>query len=141
MASEHPTRGNLRRADRWLASGLLLYGAVGVAVQLRLLGVLAAGVAAWGGGLDFHSGPLAIPGLGALEAHFQGLPALPWAAWLLGLIGLAGGAMPPGASPRQGRDWRRVALVVLPLAVVGVVAAWARLNQLVPPAYGISHYP
>src|SRR6476646_4421530 len=81
-----------RTLGRWLAGGLLLYGAVGVAVQLRVVGVLAAGLQALGGGLSTNDGPAAVLGLDLLAAHYNALPPLPWLAWLAGLFLLRMGA-------------------------------------------------
>src|SRR5689334_1913847 len=86
MRQEGPGGGGRRGLGRWIAGGLLLYGAVGVAVQLRLVGGLLAGIAALAGRLDFRAAPPAVPGLDWLAGHYDALPALPWLAWLAGLL-------------------------------------------------------
>ncbi len=140
---------------RWIASGLLLYGAVGIAVQLRLVGGLLAGLLALGGTLDFHAAPVMVPGLDLLAAHYDAAPALPWLAWLAGLILWRRGAAPsqvpdpappapdpaPIAPPRRSRDMSRLLWIVGPLVSLLLLGGWARLNQLVPADTGISDLP
>ena len=146
MQQEGPRGNGARRWGRWVAGGLLLYGAVGVAVQLRLVGGLLAGAAALAGGLDFHSAPFAVPGLDALAGHFDALPALPWLAWPAGLLLWGRGTRPAaGATPAPvpPRRWeaRRMLLFAGPLLVLLLLGGWARLNQLLPPDTGISDRP
>ena len=71
-------------ARRYLSVALILYGAVGVAVQLRLLPLLVGGLGAWFGLPSPSSAAPRWEILGALQTHFDSLPWLPWAAWLVG---------------------------------------------------------
>ena len=146
MRQEGPGGDGRRGLGRWIAGGLLLYGAVGVAVQLRLVGGLLAGLAALAGGLDFRAGPPAVPGLDWLAGHYDALPALPWLAWLAGLLLWSRGAPAPdagGAGPALARrgDLGRIVLIAGPLLLLLLLGGWARLNQLLPPDTGISHWP
>jgi hypothetical protein len=145
MQQEGSPQGRQRALDRWIAGGLLLYGAVGVAVQLRLAGGLLAGLEALTGTIDFHAAPPAVPGLDLLAGHYDALPALPWLAWLAGLLlwhrGAPVASLPALAAAAHRPDLRRAVLFAGPLLVLLLLGGWARLNQLVPPASGISDYP
>src|SRR3954453_8940831 len=77
--------GGAERSVRWPAVGLLIYGAVGVALNLRLPALLDAALAGLTGPLDFRLAPADPPGLAPLTAHYADHPWLPWAAWLAGL--------------------------------------------------------
>src|SRR5438874_8291687 len=63
----------------------MAYGARGVAVHLRLPALLGAGLAAWLGLPDPSAAPPGWGLLGPLQAHYDAVPWLPWAAWLLGV--------------------------------------------------------
>ena len=88
---------------------LFAYGAVGVALQMRLPALILAAGRALAGGSPFYSTPPHAPGTAALVAHFAGQPWAPWAAWLfgLGLLTLAARATPappprPAGAPGPG---------------------------------------
>src|SRR5438874_9121174 len=63
----------------------MAYGARGVAVHLRLPALLGAGLAAWLGLPDPSAAPPGWGLLGSLQAHYDAVPWLPWAAWLVGV--------------------------------------------------------
>ena len=60
-------------ARRYLSVALILYGAVGVAVHLRLLPLLVGGLGAWLGLPSPSSAPPRLDLLGPLQAHFEQL--------------------------------------------------------------------
>src|SRR4051812_14652409 len=76
--------------QRQTAVALIAYGALGVAINLRLLPLAAGGITSWLGLPAAVSAPTRWGMLSFVEAHFDGLPWLPWAAWLVGLALLAG---------------------------------------------------
>src|SRR6476661_234987 len=81
--------GAANRAARWLAYGLLIYGALGVAFHLRWPAVLSAAAGSLTGALTFRDTPPELPGMDLLVAHYAARPWLPWACWLAGLALLA----------------------------------------------------
>ncbi len=151
MQQQDRDRRGAPTLGRWIASGLLVYGAVGIAVQLRLVGGLLAGLTALGGSLDFHAAPVAVPGLDGLAAHYDAAPALPWLAWLAGLLlwrrstspplSPDPAPAPPAAKSRRPWDMSRILLIVGPLVILLLLGGWARVNQLVPADTGISDRP
>jgi hypothetical protein len=81
-----------------------------------------------------------------LAGHFDALPALPWLAWLAGLLLWSRGTRPaavvdPAPVPPRRGEAQRVLLFAGLLLVLLLLGGWARLNQLLPPDTGISHYP
>jgi len=158
--------GGFRRFVPYVAAVLIVYGAVGVAVNLRLVALFIEGLTGWLGPQaqwSAFAAPLQVSLLGPLEAHFDARPWLPWAAWLVGtaLLPLIP-ARSPAARPvvygqaqteapavitdstRRSRlssalssRWL-VGLVLLALLVIGGVA---RMVELWPQSYGITRYP
>ncbi|HUP27614.1 MAG TPA: phospholipid carrier-dependent glycosyltransferase [Chloroflexia bacterium] len=123
---------------------LLGYGALGIVVQLRLISLVAEGFGGWGGLPLASSAPTVPSWLLPLQAHFDGLPWLPWAAWLLGVGLLVPGKRRTGATAGEalehkssGRSWQ-IALVLLLLMIVG---GYVRMVELWPQSYGISQRP
>ncbi|HMA33913.1 MAG TPA: hypothetical protein VKY74_05470 [Chloroflexia bacterium] len=144
-----------RRLARGAAVGLLVYGAAGVALQLRLLDLLSTSILSLGGAATFHQTPEALPFLAPLFAHYAAQPWLPWASWLAGLALLAGSrpalpppavpgasAAPPAVAPALGRRGRGAAWLLAGL-LLGLLAlgAYARLNLLLPQARGLTQAP
>lgn len=134
-------------ALRYLSIALIAYGALGVAIHLRLLPLAAAGFMAWLG-LPAASDMPALWGvLGLLQAHYDALPWLPWAAWLVGVGLLAFRSSPapfaewddPPPTPPDPLRLRRLALAVL--AVLLLIGGYARMAELWPQAYGLSQFP
>src|SRR5437879_2710199 len=76
--------GGRSEVSRYIAIALIAYGALGVAIQLRLLPLAVAGLTAWLGLPAATDMPTRWGVLDLLQAHYDGLPWLPWAAWLLG---------------------------------------------------------
>ncbi|HET6261836.1 MAG TPA: hypothetical protein VFG99_06310, partial [Chloroflexia bacterium] len=91
MQPDSRTRGPATRRSLllYLAGALIIYGALGVAVHLRLLPLVVQGLVSWLGPPPASSPPLSIPPLSLLQAHYDALPWLPWAAWLAG-VGILG---------------------------------------------------
>jgi hypothetical protein len=152
--------------SRWIgvgraaAAALLLYGAGGVAGQLRLPALLGAALGLLAGHPAGETPPDP-PGLGALTAFTTAQPWLPWAAWLLGLALLGfvarfgsrldSAAFPPhpnphpagareSATPRRSA-WLMRALIGGVLLVVLALGAYTRLNLLLPQARGLTQFP
>ncbi|MBF6612985.1 MAG: hypothetical protein IVW55_07630 [Chloroflexi bacterium] len=131
------------RLLRYLSLALLVYGAVGVAVQLRLLPFIAQGISGWNGLPDPSTPPIRPGWLDLLQAHYDALPWLPTAAWLVGLglpVGLRRKSQPrataendQSAGEPQAR-WLIVALLILLLLLAGYV----RMVQLWPQSNGLS---
>jgi 4-amino-4-deoxy-L-arabinose transferase-like glycosyltransferase len=139
---------------RYATAALIIYGAVGVAVHLRLVSLLIEGVRGW---LDLQSPssvPLELPWLDFLHAHYDSRPWLPWAAWLVALgllswvaksdsqeiIAPAGEEENIGTNPswlKANMHW--VTLGIL-LALI-LLGGYARMNQIWPQSAGISQNP
>jgi hypothetical protein len=145
--------GAADRAARWVAVGLLIYGALGVAFHLRWPAMLSAAAGSLTGALTFHDTPPELPGMDLLVAHYADRPWVPWACWLAGLALLAwrgisappapaAGATtsPPAPRPRRRAD-RRLILPALALLIVLALGAYARLDLLVPQARGLIERP
>src|SRR5688500_10942415 len=135
-------RGGSSAAVLLIPAALMLYGAMGVIVQLRLFPLLEEGLTGW---LESRS-PSSVPTSGwfqPLQAHFDGLPWLPWAAWLAGVAVLAlRGHVRASARPQQGAPNPRLRIIV-PIALLLLVAlgGYARMVELWPQSYGISQRP
>lgn len=133
-------------------SGILIaYGALGVAVNLRLLDLLVEGVVGWIGGRVGWDVPFHASFLSPLEAHYDGRPWLAWAAWLVGVALLSarflgrradhvvvGRAASEVASAKP--VWARWLPVVVLLALL-VVGGVGRMVELWPQDYGLSRAP
>ncbi|MFL5733993.1 MAG: glycosyltransferase family 39 protein [Chloroflexia bacterium] len=134
-----------------MGAALVVYGVVGVAVLLRLLPLFVGGLASWLG----LPGPLAAPaGLGLLaplQAHYDGVPWLPWAAWLVG-VGLLFVSRQPSVGSRQqgtgseqyGRGMPRPygwLLSAFALIVLLLVGCYARMVEIWPQGVGLSQFP
>jgi hypothetical protein len=166
MQSSRSGVGGIRRFLPYLAAILIVYGAVGVAVNLRLVSLLVEGLTGWFGPQAQWSAfvaPLQVSIMGPLEAHFDARPWLPWAAWLVGtaLFPLfpgrstalqsavdhegaeegTGEAQSPAARTRLtsilSSRWTMV-VVLLVLLVIGGVG---RMVELWPQSYGLTRYP
>src|SRR5262245_13793730 len=84
MQSDESGQKRNPNVRRYIAAFLMLYGAVGVAVSLRLLTLIVGSLRAWFGLPAPADAPAGWGLLGPLQAHFDSLPWLPWAAWLVG---------------------------------------------------------
>ena len=145
--------GAANRAARWLAYGLLIYGALGVAFHLRWPALLSAAAGSLSGALSFRDTPPELPGMDLLVAHYAARPWLPWACWLAGLALLAWrsarptrtqAAPVPAAVLASRPPWRvdRRLIVAAPaLLIVLAVGAYARLDLLLPQARGLIERP
>ncbi len=160
-AAGHDTSGlRTNRVARIGALALLVYGAAGIALNLRLPALLAVALPAALGTASFRDSPVEVPGLDPLVAHYAARPWLPWAAWLAGLallvwVARRGAPRPapevrtadaaPATLPAPAElPRRRFLLPLLGLAVLAAllaVGAYARLNLLVPQARGLTQYP
>lgn len=126
---------------KYVSAALLLYGAVGVAIQVRLLPLLIEGLLAW-----FRPGEesLTSPWLGLLQGHYDAIPWLPWAAWLAGVGLLAYRRSPldelahaPRATSKPSPRWVAPAAVLALLLLGGYI----RMSLLWPQTVGISQLP
>ena len=129
----------------YLAPVLIAYGALGVAINLRLLPLLAAGLSSWLGLPSWNTAPGQWPWLDPLQAHFDALPWLPWFAWLVG-VGLLvrplfsrpkPDALTVTTSSSVRTRWLVLGLLILLLLAGG----YGRMNVLWPQSYGISQLP
>jgi hypothetical protein len=131
---------------------LIIYGAVGVAVNLRLLPLLIEGVGAWFGGHVAWDAPQQFGWLGPLQAHYDARPWLAWAAWLVGVALLpfafprspqassaATSTLPVAEPTTARRNARWIALGVLALLIV--VGGVDRMVELWPQSYGLTREP
>jgi len=131
---------------------LIIYGAVGVAVNLRLLPLLFEGVGAWFGGHVAWDAPQQFGWLSAVQSHYDARPWLPWAAWLVGVALLpfafshsqrdpsaAQNAVALSTSSPQRKNARWIALGVLALLIV--VGGVDRMVELWPQSYGLTREP
>ncbi len=138
---------------RAIGSGVLLgYGAVGVAVQLRLVPLLIAGLSGPADLLSAFRAPPSPAWLAPFQAHFDGLPWLAWGAWLVGLgLAMWGHSHPPAtpdgsgvpATRQHGRGptWAGTATALLMIAILLAVGGYGRMSQLWPQDYGLSRAP
>ncbi len=140
----------IRDPLRYLAVALVVYGAVGVAVHLRLLPLLTASASSWVGLPAPFSVPARWSMLAPIEAHYDGLPWLPWAAWLAGaalltLRPLALGQAPLTKAVDSGvlspRGRLQAALPLILLLALLLLGAYARMVELLPQSRGISQFP
>src|SRR6478736_756840 len=84
MQSEQAPRTRGMQARTFAAAVLMLYGALGVAVHMRLFALLLGGLASWLGGAAASDAVGTIDPLAFLRPHYDAMPWLPWAAWLVG---------------------------------------------------------
>ncbi|HEX9989773.1 MAG TPA: hypothetical protein VGE45_15020 [Chloroflexia bacterium] len=152
MQPDSRTRGLATRQPLllYLAAALIVYGALGVAVHLRLLPLVVQGLASWLGPPPASSPPPSIPPLSLLQGHYDALPWLPWAAWLagagiLGVVvrrssGAPSEAEPDATQPNTFGPHRRWLLLGL-LLVLLLIGGYARMSQLWPQGYGLSQLP
>jgi hypothetical protein len=138
------------RVIPYLSGILIVYGALGVAINLRLLSLILEGLSGWFGARVAWDAPLRIALLGPLEAHYDARPWLAWAAWLLGVALLsvrrvstrstseeqATLSTSDNRSMRLAR-WLPFAVLAL-LVLAGVVG---RMLELWPQSYGLSRFP
>ncbi|MGI8587599.1 MAG: phospholipid carrier-dependent glycosyltransferase [Chloroflexia bacterium] len=131
------------------AVALMIYGALGIVLNLRLPALVVASLGSLAGGAEFHTTPGDLPWLAPLSAHYADRPWLPWAAWLLGLAFLSilllvkqepgrEESLPPRIKGRErGRE------IVAGAVLLGLLAlgAYARLNLLLPQARGLTQAP
>src|SRR5881398_3803523 len=76
----------IRRFLPYISAVLIIYGVIGVAVNLRFLPLLIEALTGWlGPGWSAFAPPLQLSFLEPLQAHFDARPWLPWAAWLVGV--------------------------------------------------------
>lgn len=137
---------SLRRSHpfRWLlaliGTSLVLYGAVGLFLNLHLVERLYEGVSAWHGMVT--RGQLIVEGaasgvpnwLGALQAHYEQAVLAVWVAWSAGLLllWLAAGRQPGVRQlPRFPWGWRDAVALAL-LAVVLAIGYILRARFLLP---------
>src|SRR5690348_11616565 len=80
-----PAPNPLSRILPYISGILIVYGALGVAVNLRLIPLLIEGISGWFSGRVGWDIPLRISFLSPLESHYDGRPWLAWAAWLIGV--------------------------------------------------------
>lgn len=140
--------------SRYVAGALILYGVVGVIVHLRLPSLLYSGLAGW---LGLGAAPFPVSFMEPLQAHYDALPWLPWAAWLFG-VGLLTfrrirsastaspednvtgvGNVPPGSDASATRKPRWLAPTLL-IALL-LLAGFARMVLLLPQDVGLSEKP
>src|SRR4051812_47961141 len=76
-------RANRDAIVKYVTAALIIYGAVGVAVHLRLVSLLVEGVRGWLGLQSAFGAPIDLPWLDFLTAHYNARPWLPWLAWLV----------------------------------------------------------
>ncbi|HKP51400.1 MAG TPA: hypothetical protein VJ183_01980, partial [Chloroflexia bacterium] len=139
---------------RYATAALIIYGAVGVAVHLRLVSMLVEGARGWLGLQSPSAVPVDFPWLDFLHAHYDARPWLPWAAWLVALgllawnsktasrdtIATAGEA----ESGDTNASWLKANMRWVSLGILLVlllVAGYARMNQIWPQDVGISQNP
>ncbi len=125
-----------------LSAALMLYGALGVVTQLRLLPLVETSLAGWVRPL-LPSRTLSSGTFVPLQAHFDGVPWLPWAAWLVGVVLLALGRSESTDLQSEERPANPRLRIVLPLVLLLLVAlgGYARMVELWPQSYGISQRP
>lgn len=138
---------------RYGAMALVLYGAFGVAVHLRLFSLLYSGLAGWFG---LGAAPYPLLFMEPLQAHYDARPWLPWAAWLVGtglLLSLrtrAGHSANQEATSESGitsDDWHAPTrngprwLAPTMLLTLLLVAGFARMVLLLPQSAGLSEKP
>ncbi len=146
-----PLTGYFARFVPYISAILIAYGALGVAINLRLLSLLIEGISGWLGGSVAWDAPLQLGILSPLEAHYDARPWLAWAAWLLGAALLStrfiSNKLPtpddqpphplqPATRPRLSR-WIPLALLLVLILIGGI----GRMVELWPQNYGISRYP
>jgi hypothetical protein len=146
-------RFNREAIIRYIAAALIVYSAVGVAVHMRLLALIAEGVSGWFGQPAPSTAPVHLRWLEPLNAHYDARPWLPWAAWLVAVGLLAWNvsrqpqpikATATGEAGGDGITWlsaniRWVTIGIL--LVLLLVGGYARLNQLLPQSVGLSQNP
>ncbi len=165
-----PGDGGWARRERvlgYLSGALLVYGAAGVALLMRLPAMLWEGARGWLGPPGTGDAPVTLSWLDPIQAHYDALPWLPWAAWLGGLAIVAWLSsrrsaadrflgnlrwLSPGQSrrgPLLGRRWISVRLplrwrwtaALLVLLALLLLGGYARLSVLLPPDVGVSQLP
>jgi hypothetical protein len=145
-----PDSSTPARVIPYLSGILIVYGALGVAINLRLLPLMLEGLSGWFGARVAWDVPLRLSLLGPLEAHYDARPWLAWAAWLLGVALLSVRHVAPGsASDEQAAhstsDKRSLRLARwLPFAVLALlvlVGGVGRMVELWPQSYGLSRFP
>lgn len=145
-----PASSFFARILPYVSGILIFYGALGVAINLRLVSLLIEGVSGWLGGRVGWDVPLHAGFLSPLEAHYDARPWLAWAAWLLGVALLATRFLstskaPAGepdtiAEPAATPTWKRW----LPLAILVtlvLIGGIGRMVELWPQSYGLSRAP
>ena len=86
MQSSRRGTDGVRRFLPYISAFLIIYGAIGVAVNLRLVPLIIEGLTGWlGTQWSAFAPPLQLSFLQPLQAHFDAFPWLPWAAWLAGV--------------------------------------------------------
>lgn len=142
------------RISRYVAAALIIYGAVGIVVHLRLLSLLYSGLVGWFG---LGAAPFPLAFMEPLQAYYDAMPWLPWAAWLFG-VGLltfrrthtttpvlseannsTGYAPIESIDTSSQRKPRWLALVLL-IALL-LLAGFARMVLLLPQDIGLSEKP
>jgi hypothetical protein len=133
----------MRAASRYVAVALIVYGAVGVAVHLRLLPLLWSGPVAWLGLPSPSSAPPQFGLLVPLQAHYDSLPWIPWAAWLFGFWILGFGFwISTGARAIQNPKPKiQNSLGVFLLPALLLVGGFARMVELWPQGVGLTQLP
>jgi hypothetical protein len=142
MASGERKPGGALLFLRFISAALLVYGAVGVAINLRLLPLIIEGLRGWSGTQPDQGAPANLDWLGLLQAHYDAVPWLPWAAWLAGIALLALGRTTarreePVSLLEPHARWLVPALLVL----LVLVAGYARMAELWPQDYGLTQFP
>ena len=124
-----------------LSAVMILYGALGVTVQLRLLPLLEDALTGWVRSL-LPSGKPSASVFGPLQVHFDGLPWLPWAAWLAGVALLSFARREPAETqPEKRPKNHRLQLTLFILLLLLALGGYARLVELWPQSYGLSQRP
>ncbi|MEO8287435.1 MAG: hypothetical protein ABI670_13500 [Chloroflexota bacterium] len=144
---------SIRRFLPYISAILIIYGAVGVAVNLRLIALIIGALTGWlGPSWSAFAAPIQLSFLAPLQAHFDARPWLPWAAWLVGaallpffprpISSYAADAAPveQTAAPKPTSSHSRW-VVVGALALLLLVGGVARMVELWPQDYGITRFP
>ncbi len=131
-------------ALQYAAGALILYGLIGLLVNLRLVALLWAGATGWFGLPPASDGATLPAFLEPLRAHYDARPWLPWGAWLVG-AGLLLWARWSTPAKEEGSELAASRLPgwVAPAVLLAVllVAGFGRMALLLPQDAGISEQP
>jgi hypothetical protein len=140
MRSDTHGKMNSPTLMRYVSAALLVYGLFGVAIQARLLPLMAEGLLSW---VRPPDGLPSWPLLGPLQAHYDAFPWLPWAAWLAGLGLLAYRRTVPHDDAVGSAEGRALPRWIAPAAllILLLIAGYIRMSLLWPQSAGISQLP